>query len=219
MELDKRTRIHAALGDPERLRIVDDLTLSDRSVTELAELVQMPGNLLAHHLEVLEMAGLIRRRVSEGDRRRRYVVLEHDVVARLIAEDSKPIRNVLFVCTHNSARSQFAAALWRQQSDRPVQSAGSEPAANVHPLAIKIAAEFGIDLSRARPSGYESIHGTSALIVSVCDRAREIGLPKARRHLHWSVPDPVLEGTAGAFRSAFARINERVNLLAAATQS
>lgn len=215
MDLDKRAEIHAALGDPERLKMVDDLTLSDRSVSELADLVGMPGNLLAHHLEVLERAGLIRRHVSEGDRRRRYVSLEHENLATLFVKGLRPTRSVVFVCTSNSARSQFAAALWRQQSNRPAHSAGREPAKGVHPLAVRVAAEFGVDLSRATPAGYESLTGKPDLIVSVCDRAREAALPRAGRHLHWSVPDPVTRGTVATFRSAFAEINQRVSLLVA----
>jgi protein-tyrosine-phosphatase/DNA-binding transcriptional ArsR family regulator len=215
VDLDGRAKIHAALGDPERLRIIDDLSFSDRSVNELANLVQMPGNLLAHHLDVLERAGLIRRQVSEGDRRRRYVTLERDLLAWLGAGDPTPISDVLFVCTHNSARSQFAAALWHRLSDRPVHSAGSEPARSVHPLAVQVGAEFGVDLSRAAPSGYESVGRSTDLLVSVCDRAREAALPQARRHLHWSVPDPVPRRTVSSFRSAFADISQRVRLLAA----
>lgn len=214
MELEHRARVHAALGDPERLRIIDDLTLGDRSVNELGDLVDMPGNLLAHHLEVLESAGLIRRRVSEGDRRRRYVSLERDVMAMLTTRDSRPVQSVLFVCTHNSARSQFAAALWRQRSGGPVSSAGTQPAPRVHPLAIKVAAEFGIDLSRAKPKGYDSIHDTPDLVVSVCDRAREAGFPAAGSHLHWSVPDPLAKSTISAFRAAFTELSERVEGLA-----
>jgi len=217
MELEHRAKAHAALGDPQRLRIVDDLMLSDRSVNELADLVQMPGNLLAHHLEVLESAGLIRRHMSEGDHRRRYVSLEGDMMAKLIADDLQPVGFVVFVCTANSARSQFAAALWRQRGGGPVHSAGRHPAGHVHPLAIKIAAEFGIDLSRAQPAGYESIAEIPDLIISVCDRAREAGIPPARRHIHWSVPDPVSRASVATFRTAFSEIHERVGILAAAT--
>jgi protein-tyrosine-phosphatase len=214
MKLEHRARVHAALGDPERLRIVDDLTLSDRSVNELGDLVHMPGNLLAHHLEVLESAGLIRRHVSEGDRRRRYVSLQRDMMPMLIAKDSRPVQSVLFVCTHNSARSQFAAALWSQRSGGPARSAGTQPARRVHPLAIKVAAEFGIDLSRAKPKGYDSIGPAPDLVVSVCDRAREAGFPPAGSHLHWSVPDPLAKSTLSAFRAAFTEITERVEVLA-----
>ncbi|MEX0946913.1 MAG: helix-turn-helix domain-containing protein [Acidimicrobiia bacterium] len=214
MESEQRARVHAALGDPERLRIVDDLTLTDRSVNELGDLVHMPGNLLAHHLEVLENAGLIRRHMSEGDHRRRYVSLQRDMMAMLIARDSRPVQSVLFVCTHNSARSQFAAALWRRRSGGPARSAGTQPARTVHPLAIKVAAEFGIDLSRAKPKGYDSIGPAPALVVSVCDRAREAGLPPAGSHLHWSVPDPLAKSTLSAFRAAFTEITERVEVLA-----
>jgi protein-tyrosine-phosphatase len=142
--------------------------------------------------------------------------VEHATLASLIARGAMPIRNVVFVCTNNSARSQFAAALWSQQSERPAHSAGSRPAPRVHPLSIRVADEFGVDLSRATPTGYESVARKPDLIVSVCDRAREATLPQARRHLHWSVPDPVPRGTVASFRSAFSDINRRVRLLAAA---
>ncbi|MGA9276742.1 ArsR/SmtB family transcription factor, partial [Ilumatobacter sp.] len=71
-----RARIHAALADPSRLAIVDELTVSDRAPSELAARLSIPGNLLAHHLHVLSGVGLIERFGSSGDRRRRYVRLD-----------------------------------------------------------------------------------------------------------------------------------------------
>ncbi|MFP3907340.1 MAG: helix-turn-helix domain-containing protein, partial [Acidimicrobiales bacterium] len=110
--LHVRATRHAALGDPSRLAIVDALAVSDHSPAELGRSLQLPSNLLSHHLDVLERAGLVERRPSGGDRRRRYV--------RLLLEEPNlfdvvraPARPALFVCTHNSARSQLAAALWR----------------------------------------------------------------------------------------------------------
>ena len=67
--------MHAALADPARLQITDTLGHGDASPTELAAMLAMPSNLLAHHLHVLEQAGLITRRRSEGDRRRSYLQL------------------------------------------------------------------------------------------------------------------------------------------------
>ena len=74
-EVNRRAAVHAALGDPARLRIVDMLLLGDLSPSELAAQLQMPSNLLAHHLKVLENAGVVSRHRSEGDRRRTYLRL------------------------------------------------------------------------------------------------------------------------------------------------
>ena len=206
---------HAALGEPRRLLIVDELIRGDRTVSELAETVTMRSNLLAHHLDVLEEAGLIERRVSEGDHRRRYVTLRRSALPGLPGRRGGEYPLVAFVCTHNSARSQFAAALWEDRSGRSAQSAGTHPSPNVHPGAINVAAEFGIDLSECRPKGYDRLSPDLDLIVSVCDRARESEIPIVAERIHWSVPDPVFEGTASAFRRAFAEITERIDHMVA----
>ena len=70
-----RAAVHAALADPARLLITDTLAVGDVSPSDLADMLAMPSNLLAHHLHVLEQAGLLTRRRSEGDRRRSYVQL------------------------------------------------------------------------------------------------------------------------------------------------
>ena len=74
-ELARRVVMHAALADLARLRITDLLADGDASPSELAAVLAMPSNLLAHHLRVLEEAGLVMRRRSEGDRRRTYLHL------------------------------------------------------------------------------------------------------------------------------------------------
>jgi protein-tyrosine-phosphatase/DNA-binding HxlR family transcriptional regulator len=214
MDLAERAQTYAALGDERRLAIVDHLGMGDRTVAELGEMSGMRGNLLAHHLDVLESAGLIARHVSEGDQRRRYVSLRWEQLPASPPLAQLP-ENILFVCTHNSARSQFAAALWEQATGRPAESAGSEPAKTVNPKAVRIAGEFGIDLSSAEPRGYDSLSGTLDLVVSVCDRAREFGVPAAREQVHWSVPDPVARGTIAAFRDSFRQIARRVDHLTA----
>lgn len=219
MNLDERADAHAALGDVRRLLIADHLAFGDHTVAELTELSGMRGNLLAHHLDVLESAGLIERRVSEGDHRRKYISLRRD---RLPTGVHSPVAgisgDVVFVCTRNSARSQFAAALWQEMTGEPAGSAGREPSPVVHPKAVEIAAEFGLDISEATPAGYERITTPPSLVVSVCDLAREGGLPEAREHLHWSVRDPVPEGTVRAFRTAFNEIADRIGHLAAQRQ-
>ncbi|MFN7151295.1 MAG: ArsR/SmtB family transcription factor, partial [Microthrixaceae bacterium] len=70
-DLELRARRHAALSDPARLAIVDELSVSDRSPLELGRDLAMESNLLAHHLDVLEQAGVVVRRRSSGDGRRR----------------------------------------------------------------------------------------------------------------------------------------------------
>ena len=127
MDVLARSQVHSALGDVHRLRIVDELRTSDRTFQELATLVGLPGNAAAHHLLVLESAGLIERRVSEGDRRRRYLSLRHNVLTELEPRVEQLPTTVLFVCTHNSARSQFAAALWSYRAIGRSESAGTEP--------------------------------------------------------------------------------------------
>jgi protein-tyrosine-phosphatase/DNA-binding transcriptional ArsR family regulator len=212
--LESRAAAHAALGDTKRLAIVDHLGLGDRTVAELAQASGMRGNLLAHHLDVLESAGLIERRVSEGDHRRRYVTLRWDHLPSGLHHPVTGLRNVAFVCTHNSARSQFAAAVWKQTTGMEASSAGSQPARTVHPRAIRVASEFGVDISSSQPAGYETLPASPDLVVSVCDRAFEAGIPAGRAHVHWSVPDPVPSGTLESFRSAFAEIADRVDHLA-----
>lgn len=214
MNLAGRAKAHAALGDPRRLLLVDQLALGDSTVAELAELSGMSGNLLAHHLDVLETAGLIERRTSEGDHRRKYVSLRWDRLPSGLSTPERVTGDIVFVCTHNSARSQFAAALWWEKTGEWADSAGSRPSPTVHPKAVKVAAEFGVNISAAKPGGYDQLKPMPALVVSVCDRAREDGVPQAGRHLHWSVPDPVPAGTLGAFRTAFGEIADRVDHLA-----
>lgn len=206
-----RAQRHAALGDERRLSIVDRLAVGDLTVAELGNLVEMRPNLLAHHLEALETAGLIDRHVSEGDHRRRYVSLRWEALPGAVDSGPTSARRVAFVCTRNSARSQFAAALWQTRGRGDAWSAGTEPADRVHPMAVQVGNEFGLDLSEAVPSGLDALPAKPDLIISVCDRAREAGIPQAGANYHWSIPDPALVGTIEAFRSAFGQISARIN--------
>src|SRR3954469_25924766 len=76
--LERRARLHAALGEPVRLAIADQLALGDASPGELAARFGMATNLLAFHLGVLDQAGVVRRVRSQGDRRRQYLQLRLD---------------------------------------------------------------------------------------------------------------------------------------------
>jgi ArsR family transcriptional regulator, arsenate/arsenite/antimonite-responsive transcriptional repressor / arsenate reductase (thioredoxin) len=210
----RRAAIHRALGDPHRLVIVDALQLSDRSPTELSVHTGLGSNLIAFHLRVLEDAGVIERTASQGDARRRYVHLHPDVLAALTPATELAADDVAFVCTANSARSQLAAALWERKTGRPARSAGSEPARRVHPLAVATGQRHGLHLGDAVPQAYHALDPPPDLIVSVCDRAREGGLPFDVPTLHWSVPDPV-GGGDGAFDAAYRELAARIEVLAA----
>lgn len=204
-----RAAVHAALGDAHRLAMVDELERGDRRPSELARLVDVPMNLLAHHLKVLEGAGLVERRRSEGDRRKRYVVLRRTALAQIGIARPDLDGRLAFVCTHNSARSQYAAAYARSLGIEAT-SAGLAPASRVHPMAVDVAAERGIDLSDAHPRGYQELAYDIDLVISVCDRAGEDDLPAAAEHRHWSVPDPVARGSVDAFRAAFDDLERRM---------
>src|ERR1035438_9186510 len=110
-DVTARAAVHAALADPARLLITDTLAVGDVSPSELAAMLGMPSNLLAHHLHVLEQTGLLTRRRSEGDRRRSYLRLVPGALDSLSRPPSRRARRGLFVCTANSARTHLAAAL------------------------------------------------------------------------------------------------------------
>jgi len=199
----RRAAMHAALGEPVRLAIVEDLVHSDRSPGELAARFGLATNLVAHHLDVLASAGLIERFTSSGDKRRRYVRLVFAAAAEVLGPSHRVIREpagrVLFVCSANSARSQLAAALWRARTGGEAASAGTEPADAVHPGAVAAARRAGLDLSGARPRLLEA--GEPAdVVVTVCDRAHE-ELAPGPEWWHWSTPDPVVPSTGAGPRS------------------
>lgn len=219
--LSARAAVHHALSDPGRLEMVDHLLIGDRTPGELAALLDMPSNLLAFHLAELERAGIVERRRSEGDARRRYVRLAADAVAGVPlgpARDGSPrdAPRVLFVCTANQARSPLAAALWRALTGTAAESAGTRPADSAHPLTRRVADAHGLRLEENDPRPLDEVAMTPDLVVSVCDRAHEEGVGIDAPALHWSVPDPV-GGGRRAFERALVELEQRIDRLAAAT--
>ena len=233
--LRRRAQRFAAVGEPGRLAIVEHLAFGDAAPSELGSLVDLPSNLLAHHLKVLEDAGLVRRVRSEGDRRRHYVQLRLDdpaaaaLAAGALTEPDHRLTDgasrVVFVCTHNSARSQLASVAWQRVSDVPVASAGTHPASRVHPRAVATARRHGLTLSGAVTRHLDDTARAGDLLVAVCDNAyEEVGTatrPAGRDarqangvDLHWSVPDPVRVDTDDAFESAYDDLTHRVANLA-----
>jgi protein-tyrosine-phosphatase len=211
-DLARRAAVHAALADPARLAITDTLIAGDASPSELAAMLAMPSNLLAHHLHVLEQAGIITRRRSDGDRRRTYLRLIPGALDPLAPPAARAARRVLFVCTANSARSHLAAALWRRASSVPAASAGTHPAAAIDPGAIAAARRHRLPLPRLRPRHITEVRHDGDLVVTVCDLAyEELGEAAA---LHWSVPDPVPGGDPDSFDAALAQLADRVGRFA-----
>jgi len=105
-----------------------------------------------------------------------------------------PAARVLFLCTHNSARSQMAEGLLRHLGgDRfEVHSAGTE-ATTVRPLAIRAMHELGIDISQQRSKTLEPYADQRFdHVITVCDDANESCpvFPNATHRSHWSLPDP-----------------------------
>ncbi len=204
--------MHAALGDPTRLAIVDHLVLSDRTPSELGSLLDTPSNLIAHHLEALERVGLVGRSRSSGDARRRYVhVLPSAFTWQLTSAGLAP-QPALFICTHNSARSQLAAALWTAMTGHHAQSAGTHPAESVHRLAVAAARRVGLSLGNSRPRSLDSITPLPDLVVTVCDQVHE-ELVARPAWLHWSVTDPSKAGTRAAFDSTVETLRWRITSL------
>jgi len=205
--LHARAAVHAALGEPLRLAIVDELAVSDRSPRELCDCLGVTSNLLAHHLDVLEDVGLVVRSASTGDGRRRYVRL----VPGRVPSGPGPSGHrgeMLFLCTQNSARSQLAAVLWEARSGHPARSAGTDPAERVHQGAVRAARRIGLSLAGARPRRLAGIP-ESAQVVTVCDRAHEELTPD-RAWWHWSIPDPVEDGSDRAFDAVVEELEARI---------
>jgi arsenate reductase (thioredoxin) len=126
---------------------------------------------------------------------------------------------VLFLCTHNSARSQMAEGLLRQLAgDRfEVMSAGTE-ATHIRPLAIRAMDEIGIDISGQESKTLDRyLDEPFDYVITVCDDANEACpfFPRAANRLHWSFEDPSrVEGSEeerlAVFRSVRDRIRERI---------
>lgn len=125
-----------------------------------------------------------------------------------------PIR-VLFLCTHNSARSQMAEALLRHTSGErfDVYSAGTE-ATRVHPMAIRAMDECGIDISDARSKTLDEYVGQQFdYIITVCDRANESCpiFPGDPERIHWSFRDPsAVKGSEEERLRAFQKVRDEI---------
>jgi len=124
-------------------------------------------------------------------------------------------KRVLILCTGNSARSQMAEGLLRQDGgDRfEAASAGTKPSI-VRPEAIAAMAEIGIDISSHRSKSVdEFLDNPPDLLITVCDSARETCpvFPVAVERLHWPFEDPAsVEGSWDERLAAFRRVRDQI---------
>ena len=129
-------------------------------------------------------------------------------------EKAKPL--ILILCTGNSCRSHIAEGILQEVAGDVlnVQSAGSDPAGFVHPLAINVLADIGIDIS-ANSSKHmnEFLSSEVETVITVCDNADQAcpSFPgQANRH-HWPFPDPAkAEGTKEEIRKIFEKVRDDI---------
>jgi arsenate reductase len=141
-----------------------------------------------------------------------------------VAPNRPPLR-VLFVCTGNSARSQMAEAVLNRKGRGRFEahSAGSHPAAKVHPLAVEALREAGLEWGGRLPRGLDGLDREHwDIVITVCDNARETCpvFPGQPVVAHWGMPDPAaVEGDERVRRAAFAEalalVSRRIDLLLA----
>ena len=231
-----------AMADDKRLAIVRLLAVSDLRAGEISAALSLPSNAVSYHLKQLSTLGLLQDHRSSSDGRDVYyqVDLEHldrlylqaggalhpglvpseQPGADVLAKAATPLR-VLFLCTHNSARSQMAEAILRHMGGDNVEvfSAGSMPT-GVHPNTQVVLHELGIDTSKLYAKSLDQFLGASFDdIITVCDRVRDI-CPVFRGdpfQIHWSFPDPdVIEDPElqlAAFRRTATELQTRVRYL------
>ncbi|MHA2497365.1 MAG: arsenate reductase ArsC [Candidatus Hodarchaeales archaeon] len=125
------------------------------------------------------------------------------------------MERVLFICTHNSARSQIAEALFRHfRGDLyEVHSAGTQPS-QVSPYAVQVMAEIGIDISHQRAKRTEEFQDMGLdHIITVCDHAKETCpiFPGGKNYHHASFEDPsTVDGTEEQNLQAFRSVRDQI---------
>ena len=124
-------------------------------------------------------------------------------------------KRVLFLCTGNSCRSQLAEGLLRElgRGEIEAESAGTNPTW-INPIATRVMAEIGIDISGQRSKPVEEMMGKRFdYVITVCDRAREACpvFPGIANQLHWSFDDPAeAAGTEDERLTVFRRVRDQI---------
>jgi ArsR family transcriptional regulator, arsenate/arsenite/antimonite-responsive transcriptional repressor / arsenate reductase (thioredoxin) len=224
-----------------RWRLLVNLAYSDYRVQELVSLINQPANLVSYHLRKLREQRLVSERRSAADGRDVFYTLNLERMSQLYMatgealhpalnptepkpqphESSNPPLRVLFLCTHNSARSQMAEGILKYYGGNRVEvfSAGNEPG-QVKPEAIQTMADMGIDISQQRSKHLDEFDGqTFDYIITVCDRANETCpiFPGDPNRIHWSFPDPTAveepKERTRAFQQVAQELTRRINYL------
>jgi arsenate reductase (thioredoxin) len=125
-------------------------------------------------------------------------------------------KKILILCTGNSCRSQMAEGFMKSfNSELEVYSAGTNPSKQVHPKAIQVMKEVGIDLSKNYPKMVDQFLNESFdYVITVCDNAKEtcpVFIGKVGKQLHIGFEDPAgATGTEGEILSEFRRIRDEI---------
>ena len=123
---------------------------------------------------------------------------------------------ILILCTGNSCRSQMAEGFLQMfDKNLEVVSAGTQPSREVHPKAIQVMAEEGIDLSRNKPKHVNNFSNESFdYVITVCGGAKEtcpVFTGKVKHRLHIGFDDPAeAEGSEAYIQSEFIRIRDEI---------
>lgn len=212
METTQPPEFIKLLAHDLRWSLVKALTQSDWQVNELVAQLDQPMNLISYHLKKMREDSLVTTRRSEADGRDIYYSLNIHRLKKMYHEAGLALhpamalnpslidvahfkqQTILFVCTHNSARSQMAEGLLRHltQGHLTVFSAGSHPT-HIHHDAIRAMDHLGINIRDQQSQSLTDFEEQSFdYVITVCDKAREVcptftgsGTP-----IHWSFPDP-----------------------------
>lgn len=253
METESAAQTFATLGHPGRLAVFRLLMrFAPRGVrpTEMAEALGLKANTLSHHLSDLTAARLVR---AERRGRSVYYAVALDTAEALLGYLALDVgrarpdligalhipagqqhahgvsRNVLFICTGNSARSIFAEALLRDLGGGRfiAHSAGTQPRSGINPMALEVLRQNEHDTANLRAKHLSGFQGSAApamdFVFTVCDTAASEecppwpGLPITG---HWGLPDPVkATGTqterARAFTRTYDALRRRIEALTA----
>ena len=126
------------------------------------------------------------------------------------------MKRILILCTGNSCRSQMAEGFLKSfDPSLEVYSAGTDPSDRVHPKAVQVMQEVGIDITGGYPKTVDQFLNTSFdFVVTVCDHAREtcpVFLGKVKEQLHIGFDDPAeARGTEEEVLAVFRRVRDEI---------